>query len=386
MAGITDNVANSISNLSPELQRAFQMAVNAERKPIQVVAERKTNIEAKAKLLDDVLGKVDGVKRLLPDLNSPVGIRELAIESADPRVITGTVDKRAAEPGVYNVEVLQLASKATALSNGFPDKNETQIGSGYISFETASGETKEVFIDNDNATLEGMARSINSARVGLKATVINDQSDPENPFRLVLSADGTGSRSDVNYPEFYFVDGSSDFFIEYQKPAQNAVVRYEGIELESPTNELTDLIAGVTLSLKGVTDQGRPVSVKVEQDLPRTSVKVKELVDGLNQVFKFFQAQNKLDEKSDTRGTLGGDYGIRMAETRLRSALQENYLNVDDQRVIRSLADLGIQFTRNGTLSYDEKKLTHALDANFEDVVQLLARRQRDRQVSLPGA
>jgi len=171
----------------------------------------------------------------------------------------------------------------------------------------------------------------------------------------------------------YFVDGASDFFIESEKPATNALLRYEGIEFESATNDIKELIPGVNLNLKGVTEPGRPLSINVGQDLPKTTIKIKDLVENLNQVFTFIQGQNKLDEKSNTLKTLGGDYGIRNAESRLRTALQENFLGVEGNRTVRSLTDLGIQFNRNGTLAFDEKKLENALNQNFDEVVELLA-------------
>jgi flagellar hook-associated protein 2 len=120
-----------------------------------------------------------------------------------------------------------------------------------------------------------------------------------------------------------------------------------------------------------MTDEGKPVSVSIEQDLPKTTVKVKDLVDGLNKVFSFIQEQNTLDERSDTRRTLGGDYGIRHAEDRLKAALRENYFS--DTKTVQSMYDIGIQFDRKGLLQFDEKKFQHALQSDYEQVVDLLA-------------
>lgn len=364
---------DSITNLSPELQRAFQGAVQAERKQVQTLVDKKTAVEGRVKLLDDVLGKVHGVRTLLPDMANPVALRELAFGTADNRIITGTVDKSIAEPGKYDVEVMQLASHATGLSNTFADKDKTRIGTGYLTFTTAAGESKEIYIDNDNATLEGVAHVINNSRLGMKASIVNDQSNPDEPFRLLLSAEGAGAGKDVEYPEFYFIDGESDFYIDTKKAAQNAKVKFEGMEIESPSNEIKDMIQGVSLNLKGTTEPGRPLGVSVETDLPKMRDKVKGLVDNVNGVLGFIQSQNKIDEHTDTSKTLGGDYGIRMAEGRIREALQENFLNLEGDVRIRSLGDMGIQFNRNGTLNLDEKKLEHALGESFDEVANLLS-------------
>lgn len=363
---------DSVSNLPPELQKAFYTAQQAEKKSIQAFTERKTKIEAKNTLLKDVIGKVEGLRTLVPSLNTPFAIREFAFQSSDDKTVDGIVDKQYAVPGTYQLEILDLAKSATALSNRFPDKDSTTIGSGYLALRGADGEEKEIFIDEENSTLEGLAKSINTSRVGLKASVVKDLTDPELPFRLVLTGEGTGTENNVEYPEFYFVDGEEEFFIEKEKPAQNGRVIYEGNELEVPSNQLSDLIAGVSLNIKGTTEPGRPISVKVTQDIPKTMSKMKDFVEKTNQVLSFIQTQNSVDEKTDTSKTLGNDYSMRMSESRLREALSYNRV-AEPGKKIRTMADLGVQFTKKGILTFDEKKFQASLDAHYDETVEFLA-------------
>ncbi len=358
-----------IQGLSPDFQVAFQKAIQMERKPIDSLQAKKETVQSRLGLLNDVIGKVDGVKKILPEIASGNRLLELLVNSSNDRSVTGIAEKGKAIPGSHNLEVLQLATPASALSNGFADRNETKIGTGYLSITLANGEDREVFIDNDSATLDGLVRVINSARIGLRASVISDRSDPENPYRLMLTGEGMGAENSVEYPEFYFIDGDEDFFIDREKSAVNAKVRYQGLEIESPTNEVKDLIEGVTVNLRGLSEG--PVTLNIDQDTPKTSGKVKSLVDNLNQVFTFIQSQNSLNEKSDTSKTLGGDYGIRTAEYRLREALQGISINGGD-RTIRVLGDIGVQFNKNGTLTFEQERLEHALKNHFEEVADLL--------------
>ncbi len=365
---------DSIANLSPDLQRIFAATIKAETKPIQAIEERKGHVEEKLKLVNTVLGRVEDVRKLIPGLNSPLAIRELNVNSTDDKVAAGTADKTIAEPGEHSLEVLQLASNASALSNRFPDKNETRVGTGYFTFYGPDGESRDLFIDNENATLEGIAKIVNQAGLGMRASVVNDQSDPEAPYRLIFTATGYGKEQTVEYPEFYFIDGDVDFFIEEEREAGNAKVRYQGYDLEAPSNELKDLIAGVTLNLKGTTSEGKPLGIAIEQDIPKTTVKLKEIVTALNSVFGFIQEQNKMNAETPGYKTLGGDYGIRMAEQRLRNTIQQNFLgSFDAPGKVRILSDLGIEFKKDGLLSFDEKKFENALNANFDETVSLLA-------------
>lgn len=364
--------ANQLANLRPEFARAYQATIQAERKPIENLEQRKEKLQEKVNLLSDLVSKTEDLRQALPGLGTPFAMREVAFTSDDPKSVTGSADKSIALPGKHNIEVLQLASGPSALTNRFPDPDETRIGSGYMTFTTQDGETKEVFIDYDNSTLEGIARSINEAGLGIKAVVTNDVSDPENSYRLILSSPEVGAKNDVQYPEFYFAGGEEDFFIEEKKDAENAIVRYRGIQIESSTNEINDLIPGATLSIKGLTESGRPTTVSIEQDIPKTVVKVKDLVEKTNSILGFIQQQNTMDEKTDTSRTLGGNYSLRVAEERIRSALRENFLEQRGKGV-QSLADIGIQLNRKGTLQFDEKKFEAALEKNFDAVVDLVS-------------
>lgn len=371
---------DTISNLSPEFQKAFGAAIQAEKKPIEQLEERRTVVESKVNLLTDLAAKVDSLKQILPAVGTPFGLRELSLTTDDEKIITGSADKSTADKGKHSIEVVQLAGSASALSNPLADKTDTKIGTGYITFTNKLGETKEIFIDDDNSTLEGVASVINSSGTGLKATVINDNSGDEPSFRLLLRAEGVGTQSDVQFPEFYFSGGEEEIYLESTREASNAIIKYQGFEIQSPTNELKDLIPGATLNLKGITDPGKPLTVSIEQDIPKTVTKMKDVVEKINQVFSFIQSQNKLDEKTDTSKTLGGDYGIRLAEDRLRNALQQNSLG-DPSKQIKSIGDLGVQFNKQGTLTFDEKKFQSALESNFEEVVSLMTGDENTRGV-----
>lgn len=373
---MADVSMDNLANLSPDLQRAFKAAVEVERKPLKAIEDRKALVEDRVRLLDDVIERVQGVSEIMPNLNSPTAIRDFSVESQDERVLVGTADKRLAQPGKHIFEINSLAKPATAVSNRFADKDETRVGSGYFRYTTKDGDTKDIFIDNENATLEGLAGVINQSGLGLRASVVNDESDPDLPYRLLISHLEPGAKEDVEYPEFYFIDGQEDFYIEEEKSATNAKIKYEGFDIESPTNEVKDLVRGITVDLRGLTDMGKPVALTVQQDIPKTTLKIKEMVEKVNRVFSFIQEQNTMDENTDSSRTLGGDYSIRMTESRIREALRENFVFFDEEnrpKTVQSLSDIGIEFTRQGLLKFDEKKLEFALKSDFDEVTNLLA-------------
>ncbi len=361
-----------VQNLSPEFQTAFQKAVEAEARPLTVLNTDKERLDKKIALISDVLGRIGKVQEIIPDFATPTNIRNPLVTSSIDSVVSGTADKARASFGSHNIEVLQLASPASAVSNGFADKDETTVGSGFFVFETAAGEEKEVFIDNDSGTLQGLANTINSANLDVKASVINDTRDLDAPWRLVLTHEKTGSNNTVEYPVFYFVDGEEELYLDAEENAKSAKFRFQGLELESPTNDVVDLVPGVTINLKGISETGRPAKLTVAQDVEKTKARLKELVDNVNSVLTFVKEQNEAD-KDKALGTLAGDYGIRFTKQRMVNALQSSTFTADPNKTIRSLGTMGIEFNKEGTLVFDEKKVENAINGHFDEVVELLA-------------
>lgn len=359
MAGISFGSINT--GLPPNI---VEQLVEAERIPIKTLEGKKAKSEVKLKLVEDLEGKIGDLRKGLGELANTRGFSDIKLLSGDPNVVQGTVDPATYQPGSWNIEVVQLAQKAAAVTNGFPDKDTTEIGVGYFRFETPEG-SKDVYINSENNTLEGVARTINMAKVGVRATVINDRKDPEYPYKLVLSADGVGEDKNVSYPRVYMLDGDQDIYFDSEMEAKNGIVKVDGFEFEISDNVLKDIIPGVTLELKQA-NPGRSVNVTVKEDLEVVSGKIKTFVDSFNSTLSFIQTQNKMDRNTDTSKTLGGDFLIRSVEQRLRQLIQSPQYGVKGS--IRTLNQLGIQFNRSGTLDFDQKKFNSTLASRPEDV------------------
>ncbi|MCM2281379.1 MAG: flagellar filament capping protein FliD [Bdellovibrionaceae bacterium] len=349
------------SGLPPDL---VERLVEAERLPVKKMAEQKGKSEERLKLVSDLETKISAIRGSLGELASARGFADIKVLSGDPNIVQGIVDPALSQPGSWNIEVVKLAEKAAAITNGFPDKDKTEIGVGYFKFKTADG-YREVYINGDNNTLEGAAQAINNAKLGVRASVINDRKEKDSPFKLVIAADAVGSDNTVEYPTLYFLDGDQDIFFDSEKEASNGIVKVDGFEFEIADNTLKDMIPGVTLELKQAAP-GRSVNVTVKEDLEVVSGKIKSFVDAMNGVLGFIQQQNKLDKSTDTTKTLGGDGLIRSIEQRLRQMVLTPQYGV--KGTIRNLNQMGIQFNRAGTLDYDEKKFNAVLAQNPEAV------------------
>lgn len=366
MAGI--RISGMASGLPPDI---VEQIMNAEKIPLKNIEVKKQGQEDLLGLVNDLESKITDITKQIGELVGTRGFMDAKLMSGDPNIIDGSVDPATAVTGEYSFEVLQLAQKPAAVSNGFPDKDSTQLGVGYIKFDTPDGE-KEVYLNSDNNTLEGVAAQINAANVGLRANVIQDRKDEDNPYRLLVAGLGTGEGSQIDFPTVYLLDGDQDMYFDDSRPAQNARVKMDGFEFELPDNVVKDLVPGVTLDLKQAAP-GREVRVRVKEDLEIISGKIKSFVDAYNGALSWIQGQHKLQKSKSGReglGPLGGDSMLRTIESRLRRIIQAPQYDLGSG--IQRVAELGIEFNRNGTLNFSEEKFNKTLTGNPKGVAAFL--------------
>lgn len=354
------------SGLPPNI---VETIMDAERIPIKNQEANREKIQSRLKLVQDLETKIADVDKSVAELVGTRGFMNNKLISGDPNIITGSADPEAPVTGSWNVEVMQLPQKASAVTNGFPDRDTTEVGVGYIKFDTPDG-TKEVYISGNDTTLDGVAKSINSAGVGLRASVVTDRSDKEAPFRLLISGLSTGDEKQVNFPTVYLLDGDQDFVFEKTRPALNGKVKVDGFEFEVAENTIRDIIPGVTLELRQAAP-GREITINIKEDAEAIIGKIEEFVKATNGVLGFIQQQNALNEKSDTSKTLGGDSLLRSIESRFRNMVQTPLFGIKGS--IKRLSEVGITFQRNGTLQFDKKKLDSVIAKNAKDLGVFLA-------------
>ena len=345
-----------------------QQIMKAEQIPVQNMEKQKSKITEKKGLLDQLVKLTEDVRGHLAMNANARALRELKVDTNN-EIVSVTTDKNRALPGSYQFEVLELAQKSSAMSSGFEDKDESYVGVGFIQFSLPNGETRDIYVDSENSSLSAIAKLINKeSSLGINANVINDGSGSETPWRLILSFKDTGDDNLVEFPYFYFVDGDQDFYLEFEREARDAKVKMDGFELELPENKANDLIPGVQIDLKKA-KPGEEFSIKITEDTEAVSTKVSDLVSKVNAVIQFIKEQNTMDEKTDTSRTLGGDSILQSLEGRIRGAI---FKDVITDKGPRRASDLGISFSREGILSFDQKKFQALLNQDYQNVAQIL--------------
>lgn len=358
-----------------------EQIIAAEKIPIQKMEQKKVKIQEKNSLVNEFSKNLEELNAKINKNNNLKEFGDLKI-ATDESMVSVSADKKVAIPGDYRFEVVKLAQKSSALSSGFPDKDKSFVGVGFLEYFLPNGESQSLFIDTPDATLSGVARLINSdPNIGMKANVINDGSGSENPWRLLISFDETGNDKRAEFPYLYFVDGERDFYIDKEREAQNAVVKLDGFQIEAPSNQIASLIPGVSIELNHA-EEGKEFGLKITNDTKASSSKVYEIVDSINSILKFINVQNTMDEHTDTSRTLGGDVLLQNVEHKLRGLI---FTPIETEYGQKRLSDLGVTFQKDGLLGIDKNKFEAKISGNFKEVAQILYGKTNDKTKKTPG-
>ena len=342
--------------------------VEAEKIPLQQMASRKNKLANKQALLSDLTARIEDLRGSIYANKSDRSFKEFSVNVSGDG-IAATVDKNIVIPGTYQIEVLSLAQKSSAISNGVEDKDKTYVGVGYLQYELPDGSSKEVYIDEEHSSLTGIARVINGdSDNGMTANVVNSGDGSDEPWKIIIAVEGTGDDKKANFPDLYLVDGEVDIYFENERSAQDAKIKLDGFEIELPANKTDDLIPGVNIDIKKA-KVGDELTLSITEDTATMSNKIDDLVVKINNVIQFIKEQNALDESVDTAQTLGGDITLQTLESRLRSTV---FKNVETDFGSMRIGDLGLTFQRDGMLKLDKAKFKAALDDNVKMVGQVL--------------
>ena len=328
--------------------------------PVRQLESRKALFNARDNAWQDLNTKFSAVRTALDSLQTISDLNELvtaassneatvtvsATGSATPSTITFTVDALA-----FNH---QLASTSTYASN------DDLISAGI--FTVTHDATSYDFVTDATTTVVELAQLINAeVDLGVSASLISI--DGTN-FKLLLTADETGTSSQ-------FTTSGLSLGFDTVQTGQDAQVTFGsgsgGLVLTRSTNVVTDLIDGISIELHETSTD--PVTVTVARDTEVTAEKVTELMDAINAAITSLQDYTRYDVATETAGVLSGDSTARQVLFDLRSSLT----GIANQGATQYATgtSVGIELTREGTVSFDASKLQEALDTNYAEVAAL---------------
>lgn len=350
-----------------DINSLVKSMVQAETAPkASQLARLDKSAETKFSALGKLQSAVTTFQDALKDLNKLSLYENIKASSSNGEALGVSAEKNAL-PGKYSVEVSQLAASSQVATRAV-DKDFTATA-GTLEIKLGADDAEAVSVNiAEGATLTEMRDALNEQLKdkGISANIVNNPSTGKS--QLVLTAKETGEGKDIQISGSL---GDTDFGQNVQtlQQAQNAVFKVDGLELQSATNTVKDVIPDVEFTIKAKTEENKPVTVNVGEDRAGVKGQLKKFVDAYNDMMSVTKDLTRVTQvgegKEPVTGGLVGDSTVRNLVNGVRAELS---MGGSGNAGMRALADLGISMEKDGKLKIDDKKLDAVLETDFDKV------------------
>jgi flagellar hook-associated protein 2 len=152
--------------------------------------------------------------------------------------------------------------------------------------------------------------------------------------------------------------------------ATDAALTVDGLNLTRSTNQISDVLEGVTFDLKGLTSGAAQLNLST--DTAPLKEKITKLVSAYNDIQSVLtDAYNKDSKVAEYGASLVGDSTVQTIRAQLRSLVTANSSTTSGS--VKALRDLGVSLDSSGQMTLDNAKLDNALANQYDDVVKMLS-------------
>ncbi len=386
--------------------------LNIERQPITVLDQREAGIQAKITAFGTLQGALSSFQTAAQGLSDASKFLAYNASSGDSTVASVSASSIATAAS-YALDVTTLAQAQKLVTVGQASANAT-VGNGTLTFDFGTisggtfdsvtgkytgagfasngGATKTVTIDSTNNSLQGIRDAINSANIGVAASIVND-GNATSPYRLVLTPTNSGAANSLKIS----VSGDaalSNLLAQDVSPggtqnlaqtitAQNATFKVDGVAITKSSNTVSDVIPGVTINLL---KPASSTTLTVSRNTQTVQNSVQAFVKAYNDVNKNLTTVSAYNTATQQGAILQGDSSVRNIQNQIRNTLNSTIAGLGGN--LTALNQIGVSFLKDGTLSLDSTKLQSAVDNNFTDIASLFAAvgKSSDSLVSFLGS
>lgn len=373
------NVDGLISGIDTET--IIKGMMDIQKKQVDQITARKTIVETKkaaySALQAQLIAMRSKAAAISKSQGSPFDSRTVTVSKPDAMVVTAGA---AAATGVYQVTVESLAKAHQVATQGFSDA-DAAVTEGTFEIRVGNRQGATITVDSSNNTLQGLADSINFAKVGVSATVINDGTSGGTPYRLLLTSQATGESGEITVTNNLGPSAGNAVLpnLDFNNPVQaaaNARVKLGtgtgAIVVESETNQVSNLVNDVSLTLLEE-NAGQTINITVAQDTAKASTAVEEFVTAYNGVLDFIDNLTKYDPATDKAGLLNGDRSINQVRSEMQLLVQGVIPGANPKA--NRLTSVGISTNDQGRLVVNSAKLQDVINGKVEGVTSRDLRR-----------
>ena len=383
-SGVSVTTSGTTNSSSIDWSALIQAAVDAKTAQATTISTSITNNEAKISAYQTLQSDLKTLYSGLTSLSTAV-VNSLSTSAFATRAAsissTGDVSassalsmtiKNGAATGDHTLTISQLAT-AHKVSGTAQSSQTDELGySGTFSIGLEGGSTSDITVTS-TMSLQDIVDAINAqtSTTNVQASIVQVSS---TSYQMVLT--GTEDAADISYSstsgddimnELGVTDSSGGFTNVIQEP-QSAEFTLDGIAMTRDTNDISDVLTGVTFSLLQATPDGTSLNISIEPDTSQIESAIETFVTNYN-AFRdevIAQQATATDGTADSSAVLFGDGTMRNIMDALQNALNSTVGGL-------TMADLGLSFNENNELELDTSTLSNILTTNLSGVTKLLS-------------
>jgi flagellar hook-associated protein 2 len=339
------------STFASDLQASVNRALEIASLPMEELQNDQSTISGQVSELNTLGGLFNSLQTSLQGIGSETGGSSLQAAVSDQSVLSASVTGSPL-PGTYTVQVLNAGSSSSAISNSATPVTDpaTEDISSSSSFTLTVGTSTYTVAASD---LNDLAAAINSSGAPVQAVVVNLGSPSAPNYQLSLQATGLGNvalqlSDGTNLLTSLNTGTDASYTVDGQPPA--------GISTDSST---VTIAPGLSVDLAAVGTS----TVTVSSSLSSVSSELSSFVTAYNAAF------TELEKNfGQNGGALVGDSTV----LDMQQALNQMISYSGTGGSITSLAQLGVQFTQQGTLTFDSSAIAGLSSSQINDALTFL--------------
>jgi flagellar hook-associated protein 2 len=341
-----------------DVTSAVSSAVTAAEGPENIWNAQITLLQSETSALTQIQADTTNLDNDMQSLNSLTGpLSESTVASSNSSVVTATAASGSAA-GNNTVVVTNLASTASFSSTAVATTT-TALPSESFTITNNSGKAATITTGSGVNTLSDLETSINSAALGVTASIITDATGS----RLAITSNTSGSTGN-----FTMTSTGATFAFGTGVTGMNASLTVNGFNISSATNTVTGATPGLTLNLLSASP-GTTVSLTVAPNTSAVSAAINQFVLDYNTAISDLNTEFT-DTAGSGQGALAQDPAIQNLQNTLEQAVAYTAAPASGSSTttVPNLTSLGISVNATGTLSVDSTTLSNVLQNNFGDV------------------
>jgi len=354
ISGSESNSSSGGLGAGIDVSLLVQAAMSNQQAELQLLQGQQTTLANQQNTLTSFQTDVEALQTAAFALTDPVSsLTQMTATTSDSSVLSASAVTGATD-GSYAVVVNNLATTSSYYSAEVAS-GSTTIPNGTLTIQVGAGTATPITVDSTDNTLSGLAGAINNANIGVTANVITDATGS----RLSIVSNTSGAPGDLTVAASAGLPAMTKAVT-----GVNASLTLNNIPISSTTNTVTTAINGVTLNLASA-NPSETVTLNVGPDVTSAENAINSFVNAYNTVVGDLNAEFAVNPSTGDAGPLAADSTLSLTQTQILSSAA---FAMTGNGNVNSLADLGISFNNDGTLTVDTGALTSALTANFASV------------------